>query len=565
MITVTLQDNNLILKSHYNYRYRIASIKGAYFDYGRKAWIIPKSRLAEFQDEFKGEIYYQTPLWKIKGREEPPKQEIKYFGDPIELPELNITPYSYQHIGARFSIDRIENIGFAMIGDAVGLGKTIEATEVLKWYRDNYGFDKMLVICKKSIKYQWVSEIKRFTGWEDVYCTGSTPKKRQQAYDAVKDGGILVTNYHNYLSDAEIIKDLGFKFCVIDEAHCIKGHETKTNKNISSVVKGMKTLFLTGTPVMSKPDDIWGIVNMSSPGYFGKYEEFENRYLVIEYGKFGRQIIGARHLDELQEKINKFLIRRTPEDVHLELPEKRDPIEIRCEMDDVQKKMYEYLYLRRSEIDANKEDIIKDKGFTEEGLTELATLNDKDKQFLAALQYVADDPLIFKNKKGPINTTLRAMVPKNYKKSSKTEATLDLVQEILNSGEKVIIFCKYATSARMLKDLIEKELEEDVVMYTGAENDETRNKNIELFRNDTNILIGTSACAEGLNLQFCRIVINHSQPNTFAEKEQRIGRVRRIGSKYGSVTVYDMVTDNSFDEVLIKKIQKDKNLADALL
>ena len=108
-------------------------------------------------------------------------------------------------------------------------------------------------------------------------------------------------------------------------------------------------------------------------------------------------------------------------------------------------------------------------------------------------------------------------------------------------------------------------------MYTGAESDEIRERNREAFLNDpdTNILIGTEAMAEGLNLQVCPYLINYEQADTYAQREQRIGRIRRIGSKYESVNIIDLVSESpnvkSRDDVKLTKLERDKLISDSLL
>lgn len=566
MLTLKLEQNKMIsIRTHYIYKDRCKAIPGSFFNYEKKLWMAPLSSLKYIQDNFYGEIYYQTPQWIMEGKPEPPKIEIEFFSDPVDVPMLyDITPYNYQKFGMQFCIDRIEQIGFAMVGDAVGLGKTIEATGVIKHYKKPG--DIILIICKKSIKSQWLSEIKKLTKWEDVYCTGDTPKKRQIAYDAVKNGGVLITNYNNFLNDFDILSKLNISFCVIDEAHCVKGRGTKRNTNIGKIINGKKTILLTGTPIMSCPDDIWGIVNMASPGYLGSYYYFEQNFLVTYEGKFGRQIVGAKNLDRLQDMINTFLIKRSVYDVQLELPDNPDPIIINVEMDNVQKNMNYRITLEKNELDEKKEAILANNELTDTTRAAIDKLNEEGKKYLAAMQFIADDPIIFadSSKKGPTNSMLRSLIPRSYSMSPKTEATLDLIDEIIDSGEKVIIFCHLASGALMLHErLLERNHES--VMFTGAESDKVREKNIELFKNDVDILIGTEACAEGLNLQFARCVIHYEQADTFAQREQRIGRVRRIGSSYKSIVVYDIITENSFDETKYAKLKRDKDIAGALV
>jgi superfamily II DNA/RNA helicase len=168
--------------------------------------------------------------------------------------------------------------------------------------------------------------------------------------------------------------------------------------------------------------------------------------------------------------------------------------------------------------------------------------------------------------------TFGKLVPTSYKMSSKTEAILDSVEDITTNGDKVILFTKFRTCAEMIAKDIEKELKEPVLLYTGAENDAQRDIAIDFFKNTTtyNVLIGTEAMAEGLNLQCAKYVINIDQPDTLAIKTQRIGRARRAGSQFSNVIVYDMITSStdkahSKDEERLQNIVNNQDLTDALV
>lgn len=572
MITVTqLNCRWLGMQCNYAYRKRCHDIPGAEFDYNKKMWVAPIESLQAIQAEFYDEIYWKTPLWKILGQSEPPKQELKLLGPTPSLPKLELTPFDYQRTGMEFMIDRINNLGWCMNGDAVGLGKTLESCGTMKWFVENRGVRKILITCKKSIKYQWGNEIRNITGWQNIpiYITGDTKAKRKKAYDgmAASQAGILITNYHNFLTDADQINALNFDLCILDEAHCVK--RGKMNSLISETMRGKRTILLTGTPLLSAPDDIYGIVSMTDPNYFGAQEDFKERYIVTEYGIYGEQIVGAIHLNELREKIKKFYISRTAEEVDKDLPEVPPARIINVPMDSIQEKMYALVNERKEKLDQKKRDLLTQYGATSVTKAKIEELNDRGKMYIATLQFISDDPAVFRHlptEKG-LNKQLLELLPKNYKMSAKTEATMEVVSEILASGEKVIIFCHYASTARMLKLQIEKELGEKPVMYTGAEGDEQREKNIALFKEDegASILIATEAAAEGLNLQVSRYILHFEQADTHAMREQRIGRIRRIGSKYKSVIVYDILTSGSFDEVKLRKIARDKELSKSIL
>lgn len=570
-----IDEKRISIRCHYAYRKKCHDIPGAEFDRDRKIWIAPIESLPHIQREFAGEVYYKTPLWKLYGMAEPPKEELTYLGPKPVVPDLTLKPYGYQADGIRFMIDRLNNVGFVLNGDSVGLGKTLQAIGTMKWFVEQRGARKILIICKKSIKSQWCDEIRRIAGWHSapIFITGSTKKKRLDAYEGIRDSqiGILITNYHNYLYDFEEINKTNFDICVIDEAHCIKGRDGKMNKLIGDTVRGKRTILLTGTPIMSRPDDIWGITHMVSPQYFGTYEEFKERYLVEELNRdrWYVELIGAKNLDELHDRIKNFLIMRTAEDVELQLPEQRRAKRIYCEMDSVQRNMQGVVREMKEKQELKKDEIIREYGLTEQTMTAVGQINELSKMFIASLQFIADDPGVFRymNPEKGINKRLQAMLPASYKKSSKTEAIIDAVSEIVDADEKVIVFCHFASAARMLKSHFDKIEGANTVMYTGAESDEQRDANIDAFKTDPEcrVIIGTEAMAEGLNLQVSRYVIHYEQADTYAQREQRIGRIRRIGSKYDAVNVLDIVTKDSFDTVKLMKLARDKNISDGVL
>lgn len=587
MITITLWKNKkdkteertkhsmLMMQSNYCYRERLAKIPKSYFDYSEKAWIAPISSLSYIQKHFKGEIYYKTPKYIIEGLE-PEKREHVFFEKEVVLPVAKINPYPYQEYGAKFMIDSLNHFGFCLNSDSMGLGKSFQSILVMMYQHQNAGCRKILIICKKSIKTQWAEEIRKFSNLENnmnIFITEDSKAKRVKAYDEANKSNecILITNYHNFLNDSEMIKRIGFQLVVIDEAHSVKGRTGKMNNNIASVISAQKakTILLTGTPIMSKPDDIFGIVNLTDHKYFGRYRDFENRYLVVDYGVYGRQIVGAKNLDELRKKLFSFTIRRMPEDVAIELP---DIVEftLKAPMDKTQNSMYAEIMERKDALLARKEYILNSTSFNrEEKNYMIMDLNEKEKMYIATMQLVSDDPRAFlelSSKEKTLNTEMAKAIPKNYKGSNKTEMTIDKVEEIVSEDEKVIIFTHFASTARMLKKEIKKNLKIEPSMYTGNESDDVREKNIFAFKNDPScqILIGTDAAAEGLNLQVAKYMIHYEQPDTNAQKQQRIGRIKRIGSVYDKVVSIDMCTEGSFDEVKLKKMEKDKLIADSL-
>lgn len=581
MLTITqLPNRKLSIKADYFYKNRIKNIPTAMFNPDTKQWVIEEFMLGELEQRFAGELVYKTPRWVILNQPMPDMSAMyKLSRDDIQVPVLNLMPYDYQNYGIKFMIDKLEQQGFVLNADDVGLGKTIQTIATMKHFIDNSNVKKVLIICKKSIKKQWVDEIKKFTNIDqtfDLVRTGSTAAQRKKAYIAFENtsNGILVTNYHSFLNDTDLFLKMHIDFVVIDEVHSVKARTGKLNNNIGRVVYGKPTIFLTGTPIMSRPEDIYGIVQMVAPKYFGAWSKFKQEFIVTDInGKFGVRDVGARNLDKLRELVQNIVIRRTEYEVSIQLPKTIVNIQ-ECEMDKTQEEILIEISKRTEEIATQMDAIKKNKSLREpEKAAKIEQLEGQSKGLIAARQAASTDPRLFLSSPSKMmRDTFGKLVPANYKMSDKVENILDSVKDIMDTGDKVILFTKFRTCASLIAEDIRKGLKENVMLYTGEEDDTAREKAVDYFKNTTshNILIGTEAMAEGLNLQCARYVINIDQPDTLAIKTQRIGRARRAGSAFDNVVVYDMITTStdkarSKDEERLENIAKNANLTDALV
>jgi SNF2 family DNA or RNA helicase len=533
--------------------------------------------LGYLENEFKGELVYKTPRWVILNEPMPDMSEMYKISDKsIKCPDLKLKPYDYQDYGIRFMIDKLLKNNMVLNADDVGLGKTLCTIGTFKWFIEHKGYKKILIICKKSIKRQWKEEIEKFTDLSktfNILYTEESAAKRKKAYKEFQNSnqGILITNYHSFLNDTDIIKSLDYDMVIIDEVHSVKARTGKLNNNIASAVRGKPIIFLTGTPVMSKPEDIFGIIQIANPNYFGKWREFSKEHLVYAQTPFGIKLVGAKKLDVLREKVQDILIRRTKYEVSIDLPE-TNIVKISCAMDAIQYKLLKMISEETLELN-NQMNRLKGSDGKIKNQKLYDMLEGRSKGLIAARQAASTDPRMFwySNSK-MMKEKYGAEVPSSYKMSNKFESMIDIIEDIIQSGNKVIIFSKFVTSAKLAeRDIIEK-LKVPVLMYTGMENQNVRDNNIDLFRDsvDHNILIGSDAMSEGLNLQVAQYVINIDQPDTNAIKEQRIGRARRAGSQFDNVVVYDMITANgmdmkSKDEERLENIEKNKDLSDALV
>ena len=110
-----------------------------------------------------------------------------------------------------------------------------------------------------------------------------------------------------------------FTTIIADESTRVSNHAAKTTKLLNQL-KAKKKIALTGTPISNSPKDLYSIINWLSPGYFGTYWQFQNNYCVLD--PYWKNIVGYKNLGNLADKITRFMLRRTKEEVLPDLPKK---------------------------------------------------------------------------------------------------------------------------------------------------------------------------------------------------------------------------------------------------
>lgn len=554
-------------KYYSDYVLRIRQVPMARFDSNIQAWVFPISSLQIFDDLFKGEIFYQTPKWKLLNQ---PKPEVKdiIFKNNVIVPNLKIRPFKYQEFGFKFMVDRLDDLGFVLNADSCGTGKTNMSIMVSKHYIESNKANKILIIAKKSIKKQWVDEFKKFTDLDSImdiqYIPESATKaKRHKMYANLANNSILITTYQSCLSDKDLIKQCGFDMAILDEAHIIRTVGGKINAAVKKAISNTKyKILLTGTPIMARPKDLYALVNVCDDTYFGPFKDFEKKHIVYQWkGRYVEEI-GCKCLDELAEKAKAFTIRRTENEIDIELPAlvyskvtfMPDDVQVNA-LDHLKKtvmKLEDEYKAFSEQYESDKQKVYYDK---------MMIIDAKLKGLIACNQAIANDPSIIAMTQSKfIKGVFNGVIPQGYKGSDKTEYVVDLVEQILDKNQKVILFSKYERCIELLKKKIEDKLKVNVLLYHGGLNEIDRNNAIDLLMNNSNynVILATDALAEGQSLYKINNLINYDSPDTFAIKEQRIGRIRRANSVSKHAFVYDLVTVGTIDERTLEKLEHQK-------
>lgn len=503
-------ESRVTLKFNYAMTYiqRVKRVKGYRYDSYEKLWTIPIKYLDNLEKEFKGELVYKTPKWVLDGSKAPDYKNLYKVNNNLPIPAHKIKPYSHQEFGFRFMIKELYNEGFVINSDDVGIGKTNQAILVIKHLTEHCNVKKILILCKKSLKRQWKEEIEKFIDISlPIAYTKDTKKSRTDAYKSVDKEGILITNYNTVLNDESILVNMGFDLIIIDEAHVVSSKDAKMNASIKKICKKVKyKIPMTGTPIMGKLEDLYGLMDMINPGFFGPYKDFKKDHIITEWNGSYEKFIGYKGLDDIRELVQKHIIRRTEFEVDIDMPQVSYKT-FNVDMDKVQADIQNILTnelrdslnlisdLMSKSVKEKDPDKKKDLG------VRIGKGKNHIKALKASFQAVADDPRLFNMSENKhIKKKYGSLVPTTYKMSTKTESFLDVIDDIITNDDKVVVFCEFEREVRMLSNDIEKKFKGvKVAKYSGTMDDDERDESVELFKkvDDYKVFIATKAAEEG--------------------------------------------------------------------
>lgn len=417
-----------------------------------------------------------------------------------------------------------------LLGDEQGLGKTKQALDIA--VARKHKMRHCLIVCGvNNLKWNWYKEVEIHTN-EKAHILGSRVNRKGKTVigssaerladlKQIHDEYFLITNIET-LRDKSIQSQIK-KMCsdgiigmtIIDEIHKCKNSQSKQGKAIHCCCSYYR-LALTGTPLMNNPVDLYNVL---------KWLEVENhsltyfKNLYCEMGGFGGyEIIGYKNLDQLENSLNKNMLRRRKEEV-LDLPPKIYTDEL-LDLDSSQDKLY------RDVTNQIIEDIDRIM-LLPNPLTELIRL-----------RQVTSNPNILSSK-------------------NITNVKYDRILDILESTtDKVIIFSNWTKVINPLYIKLNS-LGYNPALVTGESKDPILEMNKFQSDNTCKVILGTTpALGTGYTLTAANTVIFIDEPWSKAIKDQAEDRCHRIGTK-GTVNIITLICKDTIDE-RIHQIIKDK-------
>lgn len=228
--------------------------------------------------------------------------------ESIEIPVPEGEHYlPYQLEAIEFALERPHTL----IADEMGLGKTVEALGVLN---AEPSARRILVVCPASLKLNWQREAERWLlGDRRIGVAGKTYPEEAE---------VVIINYDILTKWAAKLRG-NWDVLIVDECHYVKNRKAKRSKRVYSI-SATRKMFLTGTPVLNRPAELWAVVSHLAPEEFPSFWKFAKRYCKPRKNRYGWDFTGATHLGELHDRlVDSIMIRRTKSDVLHDLPPKR--------------------------------------------------------------------------------------------------------------------------------------------------------------------------------------------------------------------------------------------------
>lgn len=432
---------------------------------------------------------------------------------------LKTNLYPYQKEGIIFAV----KAGRCLIADDMGLGKTIEALGTTELFKKEFNIHNVLIICPTSLKYQWKSEIEKFTHSSAKVIEGNY-LLRQKQYR--KDSFYKIISYNVVGADIEEIKKLEPDLIILDEAQRIKNWKTKTAQIVKKI-ESEYTIVLTGTPIENKLEELYSIIQYIDPYKLGPlYKFLEEHQIHDQHGK----VIGYQKLHQIRTLLSDIIIRRTRKEVLTQLPSRTD------------KHLFVPLTKEQTEIHSEYADLVarlvhkwKRFGF----------LDEKDRQRLLlalnCMRMVSDSTYIL-DQKTRYDTKI-------------TELMYILDDVFVTDEQKVVVFSQWERMTR----LVRAELENRKITYAYLHGGIPSNKRkwlLDDFKQNQKcrVFLSTDAGGIGLNLQSASLVVNLDIPWNPAVLEQRIGRIHRHGQKR-NVNVINLISRQSIEERMLDMLK----------
>lgn len=431
--------------------------------------------------------------------------------------------------------------GCALLADEVGLGKTITSSLVVKECIERGFAKRVLILTPPSLVNQWVGELKdkfdldfkiieKESDWDNATLAIASID-RVKIFDR-KRGEFRHKGAH------EVPWDL----LMVDEAHKLKEANTIRWKFVDKLQK-KRFLLLTATPFQNDLLELYNLLNLLKKGHLGTMKEFRKRFLNQGNKRY------PLNPKALKAKLDEVMVRRKRSETGIEY-KKRLPRIVPVELTEEENKIYDKI-----------QELLKEQYFYCGGgqinprlivFALLPKVTSSSKSAVESLERIAVNEKYHEETRRFAREILSDYA--DLKHDSKMEKLIEIIENTLkeNPKEKILIYTKHPSTLEYIKEKL-KPYRLRVTGFMGGLSREEKAEKVWEFKHKSQVLICTDAGAEGLNLQFCSVLINYDLPWNPMSVEQRIGRLDRIGQKK-DMQIYSLATKGTMEEYVVDLI-----------
>lgn len=458
-----------------------------------------------------------------------------------EIDRFRYKPFQHQIDGINFGLDP-DHTKWLLL-DSMGLGKSNE----IIWYAETLKrrgiIEHCLIICGvDSLRQNWKKEIQKFSTESCMVLGEKVSKKGKVSYASIDarakqllepiDEFFVIVNVATLRSDKIIdaFKKSKTKFGLIavDEAHKISNKSSQQGANLLKLNSPYK-IAATGTPIVNSPLSAYLLLSWTENDA-ATLTTYKSQY--CEFGGFNNsQVVGYKNLDILKEEMNSCMIRRTLDQVRDDMPLKTVTYEV-VEMSDAHRKFY----------DAVKEGVKEEADKIELKSSNLLALTTRLRQATACPGILTSQDIL----------------------SSKIERCIEIVEELVSQGEKVVVLSTFKEPVYQLAKFLEKH---KPLVATGDVDEQVAFERMVTFQEDpvVKVFLGThSKCGTGFTLNAASYLICIDTPYTHSSFSQSTDRIWRVtNTRPAFVTV--LSCGDTIDERVAEIVENKKELSDFLV
>ena len=493
-------------------------------------------------------------LSKIRDSKHEMRKLSKSSDSDIEIPvPKGLELYPFQKAGVNYALHQ-QNV---LIADEMGLGKTPTSLCVIN---TDPSIAKVLVICPASLKLNWQYEARKW-----LIDNNLKPEVIDAKNPLIETMNFAIINYDILNKYKAILQNCIWDIMIVDECHFLKNPKAQRTKavlgapeskktsygktTITPAIEGIKAsrkMFLTGTPIVNRPIEIFPVLNNIAPNKFGNFFKFATRYCGAYQNRFGWDFSGASNLEELQNRLRETcMVRRLKVDVLKELPAKsRSVIEIPVD---------------------GKVSFVKKEQKTQASHEE--TINAL--RAAVELAKVSDDKSVYAESVNQLTETSQVAFTeiselRKQTAIAKAPAIAEYIKENIESSGKIVLFAHH----HEVIDTFVAELSEiGCVKLDGRNTMQSRNKAVQSFQNDPSVKVfigGIQAAGVGLTLTASSHVIFAELDWVPGNMSQAEDRCHRIGQS-DHVLIQHLVLAGSIDAQLARALVDKQKVIDKAL